>query len=94
MQKQLAKSCKTSLTAIENDRKAIDKAIDKLIEGDQQLKQLFALMTSIPGMGTATATEVVIATNELQTITDPKKMAASAVRLSRQCRTLQLPIRK
>lgn len=40
MQKQLAKSCKTSLTAIENDRKAIDKAIDKLIEGDQQLKQL------------------------------------------------------
>lgn len=78
MQKQLAKSCKTSLTAIENDRKAIDKAIDRLIEGDQQLKQLFALMTSIPGIGTATATEVVIATNELQTITDPKKMACHA----------------
>jgi transposase len=83
MQKQLAKTgppggCKTSLTAIENDRKAIDKAIDRLIEGDQQLKQLFALMTSIPGIGTATATEVVIATNELQTITDPKKMACHA----------------
>lgn len=78
MQKQLTKSCKTSLTAIENDRKAIDKAIDKLIEGDQQLKQLFALMTSIPGIGTATATEVVIATNELQNITDPKKMACHA----------------
>lgn len=78
MQKQLAKSCKASLTAIEKDRKAIDMAIDELIEGDQQLKQLFGLMTSIPGIGTATATEVIIASNELQTITDPKKMACHA----------------
>lgn len=78
MQKQLTKSCKTSLTAIEKDRKAIDKAINELIEGDEQLRQLFGLMTSIPGIGTATATEVIIASNELQSITDPKKMACHA----------------
>nr|WP_293365696.1 IS110 family transposase [Microcoleus sp. CAWBG27] len=78
MQKQLAKSCKTSLSAVEKDRKAIDKAIDELIEGDEQLRHIFGLMTSIPGIGTATATEVIIASNELQTITDPKKMACHA----------------
>lgn len=93
MQKQLTKSCKASLTAIEKDRKAIDMAIDELIEGDEQLKQIFGLMTSIPGIGTATATEVIIASNELQTITDPKKMAASAVRLPCGSCTFQLSIR-
>ena len=72
LQKQLSKSCQASLAAIDKDRKAIDKAIDVLIEGDDQLKQLFALMTSVPGIGAVTATEVVIATNELKNITDPK----------------------
>lgn len=78
LQKQLLKSCQASLTAIEKDRQAIDKAIDQLVDGDDQLKQLFALITSVPGIGPATATEVVIATNEMQTITDPKKMACHA----------------
>ena len=78
LQKQLLKSCQASLAAIDKDRKAIDKAIDVLIEGDDQPKQLFALMTSVPGIGAVTATEVVIATNEFKTITDPKKMACHA----------------
>ena len=78
LQKQLSKSCQASLAAIDKDRKAIDKAIDVLIEGDDQLKQLFALITSVPGIGAVTATEVVIATNELKNITDPKKMACHA----------------
>jgi transposase len=83
LQKQLLKSCKASLVALEKDRKAIDKAIDKLIEEDSQLKELFGLITSVPGIGPATATEVVVATarrpgNELKTITDPKQMACHA----------------
>lgn len=78
LQKQLQKSCKASLVALEKDRKAIDKQIDKLIDEDAHLKELFNLITSVPGVGTATATEVVIATNELKTITDPKQMACHA----------------
>ena len=78
LQKQLLKGCQASLTAIEKDRKAIDKAIDQLVEGDDQLKELFGLIMSIPGIGPATATEVVIATNEMKAITDPKKMACHA----------------
>ena len=49
-----------------------------LIESDPRLSQLFELVTSVPGIGTATATEIVIATNEMKTITDPKKMACHA----------------
>ncbi|WP_254448887.1 IS110 family transposase [Spirosoma rhododendri] len=33
---------------------------------------------SIRGIGTATATEIVSATNEMKTITDPKKMGCHA----------------
>lgn len=83
LQKKLQKSCQVSLKAIEADRKAIDKAIDKLIEADPQLKELFGLMTarrpgSVPGIGPVTATGVIIATNELKVITNPKKMACHA----------------
>ncbi|WP_428666477.1 IS110 family transposase [Runella sp.] len=78
LQKQLQKSCQASLKALEADRKSIDKAIDQLIANDEQLAQLFGLITSVPGIGTTTATEVVIATNELKAITDPKKMACHA----------------
>ena len=67
LQKQLVESCQASLAAIDKDR----KAIDALIEGDDQLKELFALITSVSGIGAVTATEVVIATNELKNITNP-----------------------
>jgi transposase len=78
LQKQLQKTCKASLTALEKDRKAIDVAIDQLIANDNQLKALFSLIISVPGIGMVTATEVIIATNELTTISDAKKMACHA----------------
>jgi transposase len=35
-------------------------------------------MTSVPGMAVVRATEVILATNELSTISEPKKMACQA----------------
>jgi transposase len=78
LQKQLSRSCQASLSALTKDRKAIEQAIDALIEADPRLSQLFELVMSVPGIGTATATEIVIATNEMKAITDPKKMACHA----------------
>lgn len=78
LQKQLNKSCQASLTALEKDRKAVERAIDTLIKADPRLSQLFELVMSVPGIGTATATEIVITTNEMKAITDPKKMACHA----------------
>jgi transposase len=75
LQKKLQRSCQSYLKAIGADRQAIDKAIDQLIASDEQLAHLFGIITSVPGIGMVTATEVIITSNELQTIRDPKKMA-------------------
>ena len=82
LQKQLQGGVKKSLSALRAEQKAIEQQIKELIQTDARLKELFEQIVSVPGIGAATATEILIATNEMQTITDPRKMAASAVRLS------------
>jgi transposase len=49
-----------------------------LIKQDEQLNELFNLITSIPGVGIITATEVVLATDEFKAINDPEKLACHA----------------
>jgi transposase len=78
MQKQVRHSCKASLVALGKDRKALDKQIENLIRQDEHLHELFTLITSVPGIGPATATEILVATNELKTVDSPKKMACHA----------------
>ena len=75
LQKQLAKTCQASLRAIKADLEIADQQITELIEGDDRLKELFARITSVPGVGPATATEVIVATNEFKAISDPRKLA-------------------
>lgn len=78
MQKQLQRSCKASLAALEKDRKALEKQIENLIQQDEHLHELFTLITSVPGIGPTTATEILVATNELKSVDNPKKMACHA----------------
>lgn len=67
-----------SLKAINADLKNADRQIQELIQAEEHLRQLFDLVTSGPGVGGATATEVIIATEEFKTISDPKKLACHA----------------
>ncbi|RDB04646.1 IS110 family transposase [Runella aurantiaca] len=76
--KELIKYCRASLKSINSDLEKVNQQMAKLIENDQHLKELFTLMTSIPGVGSATATEVILATDEFKAITDPKKLACHA----------------
>ena len=78
LQKQLLKSCQTSLKAINTDLGIVDKQINDLIQKDDRLKELFDWITSVPGVGPATATEVIVATDEFKAIYDPKKLACHA----------------
>lgn len=78
LQKQLVKSCQASIKAIDADLKSTDKRIHDLIQADEQLKKLFSLVTSVPGIGPTTATELIIATEEFNTINNPKKLACHA----------------
>lgn len=59
-QKLIVKSCQASLKAINTDLINVEKKIEHLIQQDEQLKLLFTLMTSIPGVGNATAIEEMV----------------------------------
>lgn len=78
LQKTLKGNVKKSLAALKEEQKAIDQQIHQLIEGDTRLRELFALMVSVPGIGPVIATELLVVTNEMQTISDPKKLACHA----------------
>ena len=69
--------------------KAADKCISELAQQDPELKRLFERVTYVVGISQTTAAEIILATNEFQDITDPKKFAASAVRLLRGCGSLR-----
>ena len=64
-------------------RRPGDKQINELIQNDDRLKELFTWTSlrrpgSVPGVGPATAAEVLVATDEFKAITDPKKLACHA----------------
>jgi transposase len=70
--------CKTSIKALEKDIEKADKAIQELIDSDIDLKRLHKIITSVKGIGTVTATEIIICTNEFKDIKDPRKFACYA----------------
>lgn len=78
LQKQLSKNCQASLKALDADLDVVDKQINDLIQQDNRLRELFGWITSLPGIGPATATEVIVATDEFKAISDPKKLACHA----------------
>lgn len=78
LQKQLQRSSRKSLIALKDEQKAIEQQINQLIEADSRLKELFEWIVSVPGIGSTTATEILVVTNEMTTITDPKQMACHA----------------
>jgi transposase len=75
---QLGQHCSSSLKALVNDLKGVEKAIKQLITDDPTLKSLFDLVTSIPGVGQVVATELILASDEFKAIDDPKKLACHA----------------
>lgn len=78
LQKTLKGKVDKSLAALKEEQKAVEQQIKELIDADPGLKELFALMVSVPGIGPVIATELLITTNEMQTINDPKKLACHA----------------
>ena len=87
------KACQKTLDALTQDIKQVQAEITATIEHDPYLKELYGFVQSVKGIGPAIATELLIVTNEFKTITDPKKLAASAVRLSCWCSTFFVFVR-
>lgn len=71
----LYKASKSSIRALMNDVKEVDKQIRLLIKSDEQLNRQFELITSVPSIGSVIGVSVLIGTNEFKDIIDPRKFA-------------------
>jgi transposase len=66
---------KSSIAAISKDLDRINKEIQKLIKGDEKLKELDGYITSVPNIGPVISASTIVATNEFVKISDPRKFA-------------------
>jgi transposase len=67
--------CKITLNAIDKEIKQIEKDLDNTINKDSNLKKLFGLATSVPGIGKITAMYLLYYTNEFKLYLNPKQLA-------------------
>ena len=74
----LSKHSRRSLEALQKDLQGVEKQLQQLIDSDEHLNQLFNQLTSIPGMGPVTASELIITTNEFKDFDSAKKLACYA----------------
>lgn len=63
---------------IKRQLKQVEKKIERLIKADEQLNQLFDLITSVEAIGPVTAGHLLVVTNEFKNFTCPKKFACYA----------------
>lgn len=75
IRKGMMKNCRRTLKAVDLDILGIEDAIDELIRTDPGLAEQVKIATSIPGIGTITATNMIIATGEFTRISVSKKFA-------------------
>lgn len=69
---------KSSIATMEKTIDSIEKEIKVLINKDHALKQLFELMTSIPGVGPVVAVNMIVVTDEFKKFDDPNKFSCYA----------------
>lgn len=67
--------CSHTLKALDKEILQIEKELDKLINNDSNLKRLYQLATSVPGIGKITALALLYFTNEFTLYTNAKQLA-------------------
>jgi transposase len=72
------KLCSVSTNAVKNDLIKVETAIAELIKSDPQINRTHDIILSVPSVGTVTALQIIITSNELRDIRDPKKYACYA----------------
>jgi transposase len=76
MAKLLAKTIKSSLTAIDNDLKNVESKIIAILNEDENLKSLYRVITSVVGIGFVTAINLMVHTNRFTILKDSRKLGA------------------
>jgi transposase len=67
-----------AIIGIQKSIVAIDQQIDEIIKSDEDLDNNQEIIESIPGIGRETAIALICATNNFNSITDPRKLACHA----------------
>jgi len=67
--------CKKSLQAIQKDLSDVNDKLDDIVNNDQNVKRLYDLSTSVPGIGKITALKLICYTNEFSTYVNGKQLA-------------------
>lgn len=76
--KQNTAVCDQALKGIEASLEKVEKQIMLIINTDAELKRLFALVTSVVGIGKVIAVQMIVTTNEFKEINNAKSYACYA----------------
>jgi transposase len=75
MARLLTKTIKKSLTAIDKDLHSVEASITTIVNEDENLKELYKLITSVVGIGFVTAINLMVYTNGFTVLKDTRKLA-------------------
>lgn len=77
-QASLKKTLQDSIAGLAKSIAKIDKEMDEVLKENPQIENNKELIESIPGVGKQTAIALITATNNFETISDPRKIACHA----------------
>lgn len=75
MARLLGKTIKKTIDAIKADLKAVEAKIREVVDADENLKELYKLVTSVVGIGFVTAVNLLVHTNGFTVLKDARKLA-------------------
>lgn len=73
--KLIESKCSITLSALDKEIEQIEKELDKMIRKDSNLKKLYKLATSVPGIGKITALTLLYFTNEFKLYINANQLA-------------------
>ena len=76
--KTIKKSSEKMIKEIEIQIAVVEKELNMIIQEDVELKQQYAFITSVQGVGKVLAWTILVKTNEFKSINDPRKLACYA----------------
>jgi len=71
----MLKTTKQTLKGIEKDLEKTEQEIKTIIYKNEQLKQVYELMLSVTGIGHVTALQLIVHTNEMTLVSNPRSLA-------------------
>ena len=75
MAKVLEKAMRKTMKALDKDLGAIETQMKEVIDKDDDLKNLYELVTSVVGIGFVTAVNLIVCTNEFKLFSDHRQFA-------------------